>query len=192
VLFHHPHAATGAFRREYESIRWPNNLALFAAWREAHTGYPLVDAAMRQINATGYMHNRLRMVTASFLVKDLLVDWRLGEGYFAANLNDFDLAQNNGGWQWAASTGLRRAALLPHLQPGHAVGALRPARGASSAATCPSSRACPTRTSTRRGRCPRPVQQAAGCVIGTDYPGPVVDHAVQREKALALYGKVKR
>ena len=77
----------------------------FAAWCEARTGYPLVDAAMRQINATGYMHNRLRMIVASFLVKDLLVDWRLGEKYFADHLIDFDLAANNGGWQWAASTG---------------------------------------------------------------------------------------
>src|SRR5690606_15993339 len=96
---------SGAFRPAYDAIRWPDDEALFAAWREARTGYPIVDAAMRQINQTGYMHNRLRMIAASFLVKDLLVDWRLGEKYFADHLNDFDLAANNGGWQWAASTG---------------------------------------------------------------------------------------
>ncbi len=82
-----------------------NDRALFAAWREGRTGYPIVDAAMRQLDATGYMHNRLRMIAASFLVKDLLVDWRWGERYFAEKLIDYDLASNNGGWQWAASTG---------------------------------------------------------------------------------------
>ena len=94
-----------AFRPELDAIAFPNDEHLFRAWCEARTGYPLVDAAMRQINQSGYMHNRLRMVTASFLVKDLHVDWRWGERYFARNLNDFDLASNNGGWQWAASTG---------------------------------------------------------------------------------------
>ena len=105
VLWHHPHAATGAFRREYDAICWPGTDGHFAAWCEARTGFPLVDAAMRQIDATGWMHNRLRMVVASFLVKDLLLDWRRGEKYFADHLLDFDLAANNGGWQWAASTG---------------------------------------------------------------------------------------
>ena len=105
IIYHHPHAATSAFRPEYNAIRWPNDPALFAAWCEARTGYPIIDAAMRQINETGYMHNRLRMIVASFLTKDLLIDWRWGEKYFADKLNDFDLAANNGGWQWAASTG---------------------------------------------------------------------------------------
>jgi len=105
VLWHHPRVAREAFHARYAGLDWPNDAELFAAWREGRTGYPLVDAAMRQINATGFMHNRLRMVVASFLAKDLLVDWRLGERYFADNLIDFDLAANNGGWQWAASTG---------------------------------------------------------------------------------------
>jgi deoxyribodipyrimidine photo-lyase len=94
-----------SFKVDYESIQWPNEQKLFKAWCEGRTGYPIVDAAMRQLNQTGYMHNRLRMIAASFLVKDLLVDWRWGERYFATHLNDFDLAANNGGWQWAASTG---------------------------------------------------------------------------------------
>jgi deoxyribodipyrimidine photo-lyase len=191
VLWHHPHAATGAFRREYESIRWPNNLAYFDAWREAHTGYPLVDAAMRQINTTGYMHNRLRMVTASFLVKDLLVDWRLGEGYFAANLNDFDLAQNNGGWQWAASTGCDAQPYFRVFDPVTQSQRFDP-QGRFVRRYLPELSRVPDAFIHAPWTMPAAVQQAAGCVIGTDYPAPIVDHAVQREKALALYGKVKR
>jgi len=105
ILSHHPRVTEHSFRPEYDAIRWDERDDLFAAWREARTGYPLVDAAMRQLNQTGYMHNRLRMITASFLTKDMGIDWRHGERYFADQLNDFDLSANNGGWQWAASTG---------------------------------------------------------------------------------------
>ncbi|NUM89644.1 MAG: deoxyribodipyrimidine photo-lyase, partial [Bdellovibrionales bacterium] len=100
-----PHVATGAFKRDLDAIRWPGKPEHFTAWKEGRTGFPLVDAAMRHFNDTGWMHNRLRMVTASFLVKDLLLDWRAGEEHFARNLLDFDLALNNGGWQWCAGTG---------------------------------------------------------------------------------------
>ncbi len=105
ILHHNPRVVDGAFKADYNAIVWSNDPERFAAWCEGRTGYPLVDAAMRQLNQTGYMHNRLRMVAASFLTKDLLVDWRWGEKYFADKLNDFDLSANNGGWQWAASTG---------------------------------------------------------------------------------------
>jgi deoxyribodipyrimidine photo-lyase len=108
ILSNFPHVAAQAFKPEYEKIVWESGdkaEALFKAWCEGQTGYPLVDAAMAQINQTGYMHNRLRMVVASFLVKDLGIDWRRGEAYFAEHLNDFEFASNNGGWQWAASTG---------------------------------------------------------------------------------------
>ncbi|WP_426343759.1 cryptochrome/photolyase family protein [Pseudoduganella sp. R-32] len=108
ILYHHPHVVDGAFKPAYDRIEWetgPQADQLFAAWRKGRTGYPLVDAAMLQLNRTGYMHNRLRMVTASFLCKDLGIDWRRGEAYFALHLNDFDLAANNGGWQWASSSG---------------------------------------------------------------------------------------
>lgn len=108
VMHHHPHVIGHAFRPEYDTIKWAHGTqadAHFAAWCEGRTGYPIVDAAMRQINQSGYMHNRLRMVAASFLVKDLGIDWRRGEAYFAEHLNDFELASNNGNWQWAASTG---------------------------------------------------------------------------------------
>ncbi|MFT3734591.1 MAG: deoxyribodipyrimidine photo-lyase [Rhodocyclaceae bacterium] len=108
ILFHHPHVISHAWKAEYDDIAWetgPAADALFIAWCEARTGYPIVDAAMRQLNQTGYMHNRLRMVVASFLTKDLGIHWLRGERYFAQHLNDYDLAANNGGWQWAASTG---------------------------------------------------------------------------------------
>jgi len=108
ILFHHPHVTERAFKPAYDRIEWEAGPAadeLFRAWCEARTGYPLVDAAMLQLNQTGYMHNRLRMVTACFLIKDLGIDWRWGERYFAEKLNDYDLAANNGGWQWAASSG---------------------------------------------------------------------------------------
>ncbi len=105
ILWHHPDVVAHAFKPEYDTLRFPNDPQRFAAWCEGRTGYPIVDAAMRQLNTSGYMHNRLRMIAASFLVKDLLVDWRLGERYFADKLIDYDLASNNGGWQWAASTG---------------------------------------------------------------------------------------
>ena len=108
ILHHHPRVVGHAFRPEYDAIHWDHGKhadALFTAWCAGRTGYPLVDAAMLQLNQTGYMHNRLRMVVASFLTKDLGIDWRRGEAYFALHLNDFDLAANNGGWQWAASTG---------------------------------------------------------------------------------------
>lgn len=105
ILYHHPHVVTRAFRPEYDAVPWVDNEAYFQAWSEGRTGYPIVDAAMRQLNQTGYMHNRLRMITASFLTKDLGIHWLRGERYFAQQLNDYDLAANNGGWQWAASTG---------------------------------------------------------------------------------------
>ena len=108
ILYRHPHVGERAFKPAYDAIEWesgPEADELFAAWCEGRTGYPLVDAAMAQINQTGFMHNRLRMVTASFLVKDLGIDWRWGERYFALKLIDYDMASNTGGWQWAASTG---------------------------------------------------------------------------------------
>ncbi|MHA4867880.1 cryptochrome/photolyase family protein [Duganella sp. PWIR1] len=108
ILFHNPHVVGGAYKPAYDAIEWetgPEADEMFAAWCEGRTGYPLVDAAMLQLNRTGWMHNRLRMVTACFLIKDLGIDWRRGEAYFAEHLNDFDLASNNGGWQWASSSG---------------------------------------------------------------------------------------
>ncbi len=105
ILFHFPKIITNNFRSKYDGITWRNNKNDFEKWCLGETGYPLVDAGMRQLNKTGYMHNRVRMVTASFLCKHLLIDWRLGEAYFAKKLLDFDLASNNGNWQWVSGTG---------------------------------------------------------------------------------------
>lgn len=105
ILWYFPHVVTRAFKPVYDNIHWENNLDHFNAWCQGKTGYPMVDAGMRELNQTGFMHNRLRMITASFLCKHLLIDWRWGEAYFAGKLNDYELASNNGGWQWAAGSG---------------------------------------------------------------------------------------
>ena len=117
ILWHFPNSATHSFRPEYDQIKWRNNEQEFAAWCEGKTGYPLVDAGMRQLNATGFMHNRVRMVVASFLSKHLLIDWRWGERYFARKLLDYDLASNVGGWQWAAGTGVDAAPYFRIFNP---------------------------------------------------------------------------
>jgi deoxyribodipyrimidine photo-lyase len=106
IIFHFPDSATESFKKKYDAIPWENNEEHFKAWKEGKTGYPIVDAGMRELNETGFMHNRIRMVVASFLTKHLLIDWRWGEGYFAEKLLDYELASNVGGWQWAASSGV--------------------------------------------------------------------------------------
>ncbi len=116
ILFHFPHVEK-SFKRKYDAIKWRNNEKEFEAWCNGQTGYPIVDAGMRQLNKTGFMHNRVRMITASFLVKHLLIDWRWGEAYFAKKLLDFDLAANNGGWQWAASSGCDAAPYFRIFNP---------------------------------------------------------------------------
>lgn len=117
ILHHFPHTATKAFKPEYDNIIWRNNKAEFDAWCKGQTGYPLVDAGMRELNGTGYMHNRVRMVTASFLTKHLLIDWRWGERYFAARLLDYEMASNVGGWQWAAGSGTDAAPYFRVFNP---------------------------------------------------------------------------
>ncbi|TAE85818.1 MAG: deoxyribodipyrimidine photo-lyase [Bacteroidetes bacterium] len=117
ILAHYPHVAQGAFRKEYDLINWRNNEQEFEAWCNGYTGYPLVDAGMRELNATGFMHNRVRMVVASFLTKHLLIDWRWGEAYFAKKLLDFDFSANNGGWQWAAGCGTDAAPYFRVFNP---------------------------------------------------------------------------
>ncbi|MCX7124658.1 MAG: deoxyribodipyrimidine photo-lyase, partial [Gammaproteobacteria bacterium] len=105
IGFHFPHIFKGAFHQKYNAIAWKDNAAQFKKWCDGKTGFPIVDAGMRELNETGYMHNRVRMITASFLVKDVHIDWRWGERYFAQKLVDYDPAVNNGNWQWVASTG---------------------------------------------------------------------------------------
>jgi deoxyribodipyrimidine photo-lyase len=117
ILYHFPHTVDKAFKPQYDFIEWENNETHFEAWCNGKTGYPFVDAGMRELNETGFMHNRARMVTASFLTKHLLIDWRWGERYFAEKLIDFDLASNVGGWQWAASSGCDAAPYFRVFNP---------------------------------------------------------------------------
>jgi deoxyribodipyrimidine photo-lyase len=117
ILYHFPNTMDHAFRPEYDRIQWQNDQSQFKAWCEGNTGYPLVDAGMRELNATGYMHNRVRMVTASFLSKDLLIDWRWGERYFARKLLDYEMASNVGGWQWSAGSGTDAAPYFRIFNP---------------------------------------------------------------------------
>ena len=117
ILYHFPHTADHSFRPEYDNIKWVNNEDQFEAWCKGETGFPLVDAGMRELNVTGYMHNRVRMVVASFLSKDLLIDWRWGERYFARKLLDYELASNVGGWQWSAGCGTDAAPYFRIFNP---------------------------------------------------------------------------
>lgn len=117
ILWHFPHVVHQNFRKKYDGIQWRNNEAEFEKWCKGETGYPMVDAGMRELNTTGYMHNRVRMVTASFLCKHLLIDWRWGEAYFAKNLLDYELSSNNGNWQWAAGTGCDAAPYFRVFNP---------------------------------------------------------------------------
>ena len=117
ILYHFPAVETKAFKPAYDNIIWRNNETEFEKWSAGKTGFPLVDAGMRQLNQTGFMHNRVRMVAASFLVKHLLIEWRWGEAYFAAKLLDFDLAANNGNWQWVAGSGCDAAPYFRIFNP---------------------------------------------------------------------------
>jgi deoxyribodipyrimidine photo-lyase len=191
ILSHHPHVVGHSFKREFEDLPFDNDPAKFAAWCEGRTGYPLVDAAMRQINATGYMHNRLRMIAASFLVKDLHVDWRWGEKYFADNLNDFDLAANNGGWQWAASTGCDAQPYFRIFNP-VTQSERFDAEGRFIRKYVPELAKVQGKFIHAPWTLGAAEQQAAGCVIGRDYPAPVVDHDVARKLTLERYGRAKK
>lgn len=163
ILWHFPHVAKSAFKPEYDRIQWRNNEREFAAWCEGRTGYPLVDAGMRELNATGFMHNRVRMVVASFLVKHLLIDWRWGEAYFAEKLLDFDLAANNGGWQWAAGCGTDAAPYFRIFNPTEQQKKFDP-EFAYVTKWVPE--------------------------FGTEnYPEPVVEHKFARDRCLAVYRK---
>jgi deoxyribodipyrimidine photo-lyase len=195
VLHNFPHVGQGkSFKPDYDAIHWehgPHARKLFDAWCQARTGYPLVDAAMRQINQTGYMHNRLRMVVASFLVKDLGVDWRWGEQYFATHLNDFDLSANNGGWQWASSSGCDAQPYFRIFNPISQSEKFDP-EGKFIRRYMPELAALPT-AALHAPWLAKPMElQAAGVVMGQTYPHPIVDHAQAREKTLARYAVVKK
>ena len=194
ILSNFRHVASHAFKPEYQSIAWEagdDAKALFQAWCDGQTGYPLVDAAMAQINQTGYMHNRLRMVTASFLVKDLGIDWRWGEAYFAGKLNDFDLASNNGGWQWAASTGCDAQPYFRIFNP-VSQSEKFDAEGKFIRRYLPVLAKLPTRELHEPWLATPIALAAAGVALGTNYPEPIVQHAEAREKTLQRYAVVKQ
>ncbi len=190
VLHHHPHVTRHAFRPEFNDIAWetgPQADAHFAAWCEGRTGYPLVDAGMRQLLHSGYMHNRLRMVTASFLVKDLGIDWRRGEAWFALHLNDFDLAANNGGWQWAASTGCDAQPWFRIFNPVTQSQRFDP-QGAFIRRYVPELSALSDKAIHAPWKA-RPADLSAACpTMGQAYPLPIVDHDQARQRTLERFG----
>lgn len=186
ILYHFPQVQRESFRPQFRAIEWRNDPDEFAAWQAGRTGYPVVDAGMRQLAATGWMHNRARMIVASFLTKDLLIDWRWGERHFMQHLVDGDPASNNGGWQWAASTG---ADPVPYFRIFNPVlqGEKFDPDGAYARRWIPELARVPAKYVHRPWTLPEDGQRAAGCVIGVDYPAPVVEHALARERALAAY-----
>ncbi len=161
ILWHFPHVTDNSFKRKYDNLTWRNNEMEFERWCNGMTGYPIVDAGMRELNATGFMHNRVRMITASFLTKHLLTDWRWGEAYFAGKLLDYELSSNNGNWQWAAGTGCDAAPYFRVFNPAEQT-----------------RKYDPDLTYVRRW-----VPEMDTC----SYPAPVVDHAAARKRALETY-----
>lgn len=161
ILYHYPYVVNNSFRKEYDSIEWRNNMDEFQKWCDGKTGYPLVDAGMRELNQTGFMHNRVRMVTASFLVKHLLIDWRWGESYFAKKLLDYDLAANNGGWQWAAGSGTDAAPYFRIFNPSLQMEKFDADR--------------------------KYIQKWLPDIITGEYPAPIVNHTFARDRALKTF-----
>lgn len=189
ILANFPHVTQRSFKPQYDNLRWDNDEALWQAWCTARTGYPLVDAAMQQLNQTGYMHNRLRMVVASFLTKDLGIDWRQGEAYFATHLNDFDLAANNGGWQWAASTGCDAQPYFRIFNPVSQSEKFDP-EGQFIRRYLPQLAGLSSRA-IHAPWCHPAECAAAGIELGQTYPWPVVQHDEARQRTLARYNAVK-
>lgn len=181
VLWHFPHAASGNFNRKYDTVQWRETPDELSAWQHGQTGYPIVDAAMRQLNATGWMHNRARMIVASFLTKDLLIDWRAGERYFMQRLLDGDTAANNGGWQWSAGTGTDAQPYFRIFNPVSQSKKFDP-DGVFIRHWLPELRAVPDKFIHEPWRAPTPPR---------DYPPPMVDHAMARERTLQAFASVK-
>jgi len=186
ILYHFPHVLREAFRPEMRAIPWINDEAQFAAWCEGRTGYPIVDAAMRQLVQIGWMHNRARMIVASFLVKDLLIDWRRGERFFMQHLIDGDLAANNGGWQWTAGVGTDAAPYFRVFNPVLQAAKFDP-EGAYVRRWLPELARLPAEFIHTPWLAPAEVQRRAGCVVGRDYPTPLIDHAAARARLLRAY-----
>jgi deoxyribodipyrimidine photo-lyase len=190
ILYHFPHVLEQSFRAELRSVPWSNDEDAFVAWCEGRTGYPVVDAAMRQLVESGWMHNRARMIVASFLVKDLLIDWRWGERYFMQHLVDGDPAANNGGWQWTAGTGTDAAPYFRIFNPVLQGKKFDP-QGTTVRHWVPELAHVPDKFIHQPWKMPPDVQRQVGCRIGEDYPPPIVDHAWARERTLAAYARAR-
>lgn len=186
ILANFPHVEKKSFKPDYDAIEWRGGKKEFDAWKNGMTGYPLVDASMRCLNATGLMHNRLRMVVASFLCKTLLVDWKKGEKYFALKLLDFDLAANNGGWQWSASTGTDAQPYFRIFNPYSQSTKFDP-EGAFIKQWCPELSNFPKKLLHDPSQADMLQQSEANCTLGVDYPFPVVDYKMKRNEALEMY-----
>ncbi len=190
ILWHHPMVVNQSFKAAYDQVQWDEAPDLWSAWCEARTGYPLVDAAMRQLLHSGYMHNRLRMVVASFLTKDLGIDWRRGERFFAEHLIDYDLAANNGGWQWAASTGCDAQPWFRIFNPITQSERFDP-EGKFIRRYLPELAHVPNAHIHFPAAMKPAALQACGLRLGVDYPFPVVDHAQARERTLKRFAILK-
>ena len=180
ILYHRPSVEKLEFRERYQGLDWDNDNELFAAWQEGRTGYPIIDAGMRQLNTEGWMHNRVRMIVASFLTKDLIIDWRWGENHFMKELLDGDLANNNGGWQWAASTGCDPQPYFRIFNP------LLQSQKFDSEGTY-IRRYVPELAGLNRKQIHAPERLGQAGLKKLGYPAPIVDHAQQKMRALLLY-----
>jgi len=193
IMHHHPRVVRQSFKPEYDKILWEDGAVakqLFETWCSGKTGYPIVDAAMQQINTTGYMHNRLRMIVASFLVKDLGIDWRWGEAYFATHLIDFDLSSNNGGWQWASSSGCDAQPYFRIFNPVSQSKRFDP-KGVFIKRYLPQLSELGEKDIHAPWEASSLTLKSAGLELGVNYPLPVVDHASARELTLKRYSVVK-
>jgi deoxyribodipyrimidine photo-lyase len=191
VLFHDPGMRHHAVDRELDALPFSDDERGLAAWEAGRTGYPLVDAGMRQLAAMGWMHNRARMVTASFLTKHLLIDWRRGEAHFMRHLVDGDVASNNGGWQWSASTGTDGQPWFRIINPILQAKRFDP-DGTYVRRWVPELADVPTENIHEPWRMSADEQRATGCRIGVDYPAPIVDHLAARARTLAVYRDARR
>ena len=186
ILYSFPHVSKTAFNPKLRQIPWNNDPAQFEAWKQGKTGMPVVDAAMRQLSQTGWMHNRARMITASFLVKDLLIDWRWGEQWFWQRLLDADPAANNGGWQWTAGTGTDAAPYFRVFNPVLQGQKFDPG-GEYVRRWVPELRNVPTKFIHTPWLLSPFEQEQASCRIGTDYPLPIVDREMARQRVMQAY-----
>jgi len=190
VLLHHPGNARSAFKAQFDALEWADDPSGFEAWREGRTGFPVVDAGMRQLARSGWMHNRARLIVASFLTKDLHIDYRLGEAHFMRLLLCGDEAQNNGNWQWVTSVGVDPAPYFRRLYNPMAQQERHDPDGTYVRRWCPELARVPRPRLATPWTMSEAEQKAAGCVIGRDYPAPIVDHKRERERAIERYRAV--